>query len=109
MGSGASTISDEGLMGLIALAEQSKPAGGGSSGGAGSGVASVGTIVKMVQLMAAGKPVALSAKKDLYEAGLISSVEPEQIDQLNRSIDELNKVISVTDLKKAGFTNKEQI
>lgn len=112
LGSGASTISDEGLMGLIAIAEQSKPSGGGSSGGAGSGVASVGTIVKMVQLMAAGKPVALGAKKSLYEAGIIATPDDDKVKQVNASMDNFKKIIdsiSIDDLKKAGFTNKNQI
>lgn len=71
MGPGASTISDEGLLRLLAYAEQIKIAGRGSSGSTGAGISTVGTNVKMLQLMAMGKPSAINAKKQMAELGVM--------------------------------------
>lgn len=71
MGPGAATISDEGLLRLLAYAEQIKVAGKGSSGSTGAGISTVGTNVKMLQLMAMGKPSAINAKKSLAQLGLL--------------------------------------
>nr|DAM63251.1 MAG TPA: chromosome segregation protein [Caudoviricetes sp.] len=71
MGPGAATISDEGLLRLLAYAEQIKVAGKGSSGSTGAGISTVGTNVKMLQLMAMGKPSSINAKKALAELGLM--------------------------------------
>lgn len=71
MGPGAATISDEGLLRLLAYAEQIKVAGKGSSGSTGAGISTVGTNVKMLQLMAMGKPSSINAKKSLAELGLM--------------------------------------
>lgn len=67
LGPGAQLISDEGLLRLVAFAEQIKVAGHGGGGGAGAGISTVGNLVKMLQLMSAGKPTSLSAKKMLAE------------------------------------------
>ena len=71
MGPGAATISDEGLLRLLAYAEQIKVAGKGSSGSTGAGISTVGTNVKMLQLMAMGKPSSINAKKSLAQLGLM--------------------------------------
>ena len=71
MGPGAATISDEGLLRLLAYAEQIKVAGKGSSGSTGAGISTVGTNVKMLQLMAMGKPSSINAKKTLAQLGLM--------------------------------------
>ena len=71
MGQGAATISDEGLLRLLAYAEQIKVAGRGSSGSAGAGISTVGNTVKMLQLMAMGKPSSIHAKKMIGELGLL--------------------------------------
>ena len=71
MGPGAATISDEGLLRLLAYAEQIKVAGRGSAGSAGAGISTVGTNVKMLQLMAMGKPSSIHAKKMLAQLGLL--------------------------------------
>ena len=71
MGPGAATISDEGLLRLLAYAEQIKVAGKGSAGSAGAGISTVGTNVKMLQLMAMGKASNIHAKRMLAELGLL--------------------------------------
>ncbi len=71
MGPGAATISDEGLLRLLAYAEQIKVAGKGSSGSTGAGISTVGTNVKMLQLMAMGKPSSINAKKSLAQLGIM--------------------------------------
>ena len=71
MGPGASTISDEGLLRLLAYAEQIKIAGRGSSGSTGAGISTVGTNVKMLQLMGMGKPSAINAKKQMAQLGVM--------------------------------------
>ena len=71
MGQGAATISDEGLLRLLAYAEQIKVAGRGSAGSAGAGISTVGTNVKMLQLMGMGKPSSIHAKKMIAELGLL--------------------------------------
>lgn len=71
MGPGAATVSDEGLLRLLAYAEQIKVAGRGSAGSAGAGISTVGTNVKMLQLMAMGKPSSIHAKKMLAQLGLL--------------------------------------
>ena len=63
LGPGAATLSDEGLLRLLAYAEQIKVAGRGQSGSTGAGISTVGTTTKMLQLMAMGKPSALGAKR----------------------------------------------
>lgn len=65
LGPGASLISDEGLLNLVAFAEQIKVAGHGGGGGAGAGISTVGNLVKMLQLMASGKPTSLWSKQML--------------------------------------------
>lgn len=65
LGPGASLISDDGLRRLIAFAEQIKVAGHGGGGGAGAGISTVGNLVKMLQLMAAGKPTSQWAKQQI--------------------------------------------
>ena len=71
MGPGAGTITDEGLLNLLAYAEQIKVAGRGMSGSTGAGISTVGTNVKMLQLMAMGKPSSKRAKEQLAMLGIM--------------------------------------
>lgn len=71
LGPGAATLSDEGLLRLLAYAEQIKVAGRGQSGSTGAGISTVGTTTKMLQLMAMGKPSALGAKRMIAELGVM--------------------------------------
>ena len=71
LGPGAATLSDEGLLRLLAYAEQIKVAGRGQSGSTGAGISTVGTTTKMLQLMAMGKPSALGAKRMVAELGVM--------------------------------------
>lgn len=68
LGPGAPLMSDEGLLNLVAFAEQIKVAGhGGGGGGAGAGISTVGNLIKMLQLTASGKPTSINAKKMMSE------------------------------------------
>ena len=67
LGPGAPLMSDEGLLNLVAFAEQIKVAGHGGGGGAGAGISTVGNLIKMLQLTASGKPTSISAKKMMSE------------------------------------------
>lgn len=67
LGPGAPLMSDEGLLNLVAFAEQIKVAGHGGGGGAGAGISTVGNLIKMLQLTASGKPTSINAKKMMSE------------------------------------------
>lgn len=67
LGPGAPLMSDQGLLNLVAFAEQIKVAGHGGGGGAGAGISTVGNLIKMLQLTASGKPTSISAKKMMSE------------------------------------------
>lgn len=69
VGAGASTLSDEGLINLVGLADQFKVAGG--DGGNGGGVSTVGTIIKMMQAYATGKGKSNNAVKEFAGAGIL--------------------------------------
>lgn len=75
LGPGANQISDDGILRLGALMEQMKvaPGGHGSSSGAGTGVSTVGSMIKMMQLYAAGKPMKLEALQQFAEAGVLNT------------------------------------
>ena len=83
MGPGAATISDEGLLRLLAYAEQIKVAGKGTSGSTGAGISTVGTNVKMLQLMAMGKPSSINAKKALASLGIMDDEVYDSYGTLN--------------------------
>lgn len=72
VGPAASQLSDKGILNLLALAEQMKVAGGHGQGSSGTGVSTVGTMVKMMQLYAAGKPMKLEAIEQFMGAGLMN-------------------------------------
>lgn len=101
MGPGAATISDEGLLRLLAYAEQIKVAGKGSSGSTGAGISTVGTNVKMLQLMAMGKPSSINAKKSLAELGLMD-------DDVYRAYDSAGNLV-LNKKKEAGAEDARQI
>ena len=67
LGPGAPLMTDEGLLNLVAFAEQIKVAGHGGGGGAGAGISTVGNLIKMLQLTASGKPTSINAKKTMAE------------------------------------------
>lgn len=67
LGPGAPLMTDEGLLNLVAFAEQIKVAGHGGGGGAGAGISTVGNLIKMLQLTASGKPTSINAKKMMAE------------------------------------------
>lgn len=73
IGPSASQLSDKGILNLLALAEQMKVAGGAGTGSAGTGVSTVGTMVKMMQLYAAGKPMKIEAIEQFMGAGLMNT------------------------------------
>ena len=73
LGPGAPLMSDEGLLNLVAFAEQIKVAGHGGGGGAGAGISTVGNLIKMLQLTASGKPTSINAKKMMAELFNITS------------------------------------
>lgn len=66
---GASTISDDGLRNLIALADQAKVSGGDAGGG--RGVATVGTAYNTLQAYAAGRRMPHRAEQLLIGAGMV--------------------------------------
>lgn len=70
VGGGASTLSDDGLINLVGLIDQFKVSGGDGSGG---GVATVGTIIKMMQAYATGKGKSNNAVKEFAGAGILDS------------------------------------
>ena len=70
----APQISDDGLLKLVALMDQAKVSGGGGgSSGAGSGVSTIGTAVRMIQKMMDGGLKTVSAAEIFTNAGLIDS------------------------------------
>ena len=73
LGPGAPLMTDEGLLNLVAFAEQIKVAGHGGGGGAGAGISTVGNLIKMLQLTASGKPTSINAKKMMAELFNINS------------------------------------
>lgn len=73
LGPGAPLMTDEGLLNLVAFAEQIKVAGHGGGGGAGAGISTVGNLIKMLQLTASGKPTSINAKKTMAELFNINS------------------------------------
>lgn len=74
MGDLRQTMSADGWMGVAALMEQFKVAGSQGHGGAGAGVSSVGTMLKMMSLYAAGKPVTNQAAIQLLGADVMNDV-----------------------------------
>lgn len=105
LGPGSSQISDKGILNLLALAEQMKVAGGHGTGGAGTGVSTVGTMVKMMQLYAAGKPMKLEAIEQFVGAGLMNE---DAFKGGKQERDALSN-ISLKAARSAGMKNVEQL
>lgn len=105
LGPGSSQISDKGILNLLALAEQMKVAGGHGTGGAGTGVSTVGTMVKMMQLYAAGKPMKLEAIEQFVGAGLMNT---DAFKGGKTERDALSNV-SLKAARSAGMRNVEQL
>jgi hypothetical protein len=74
-GQSAQLISDEGMLRMAALMDQMKVSGGhgagGGGGGLGSGVQTVGTAIKMLQLYGVGKGMSKEAIRQFLEAGVL--------------------------------------
>lgn len=70
MGVGASQLSDQGMVNMAALVDQFKVAGG--DGGAGGGVSTVGTAIKMMQAYATGKGLSNTAVSEFAGAGVLN-------------------------------------
>lgn len=97
MGVGASQLSDTGLINVAGIIDQFKVAGG--EGGSGSGVSTVGTMIKMFQSYALGKSLSGEAVKEFSGAGVLSE------SGLDFSKD---KAGVLKDAKHAGFKNADK-
>lgn len=106
LGPGANQISDRGLMNITALAEQAKVAGGHGAGGAGAGVSSVGTMIKMAQLYAMGKPISNTLLEQLAGAGLTSG-DIESMEALRGGRAEHTAMLRA--MKSGGLKNQMEI
>jgi hypothetical protein len=85
MGTGASRLSDDGLINLMSIVDQNKTMGGGMGGG-GAGVSRVGTSFKMFQQYALGKQMTDQATQIFLDSGLlntgaVTSNDPRQMKQ----------------------------
>lgn len=72
MGDLRQSMNADGWLGVASLMEQFKVAGSTGAGGAGAGVSSVGTMLKMMSLYAAGKPVTNQAAMQLLGANVMN-------------------------------------
>lgn len=106
LGPGANQISDRGLMNITALAEQAKVAGGHGAGGAGAGVSSVGTMIKMAQLYAMGKPISNTLLEQLAGAGLTAG-DIESMEALRGGRAEHTAMLRA--MKSGGLKNQMEI
>ncbi len=97
LGMGASRISDDGMINLASIVDQFKVAGG-NQGGAGGGVSTVGTMIKMFQSYATGKGLSREAIKEFSGAGVLNDA----------GIDFSKDGAGVlSDAKHAGFKNAD--
>lgn len=100
MGDLRQTMDFDGWMQTVALMEQFKVSGG--SGGAGGGIPPVGTMLKMMSLYQAGKPLTIEAMRQLGMIDLLNDQpEPEMFADIGN-----NKKLRAM-MKNAGFKNQE--
>lgn len=107
MGDLRQTMSADGWMGVASLMEQFKVAGSHGAGGAGAGVSSVGTILKMMSLYAAGKPVTDQAALQLLGAGVMNDptqMEGTDLKEMAKTNTQMRRMI-----KTAGFKGAEDM
>lgn len=104
------TLNLDGLARIVPLLEQFKVAGGGSGGG--SGVASVGTMVKMLSMYGSGKPMTNKAVEQLIGAGILNDgVAQESVEQFRetaKTTQEFQKMLK-QQMKYAGFKDSKQL
>lgn len=102
-----SSITDEGLMGLLPLMEQFKTAGGGNGGG--GGAQSVGTLLKMSGLYAQGKPITNRAAENFMGANILNEGAFKS-DAAERFKDTAGvQEVFMKSVKSAGFKNSDQL
>lgn len=108
MGDLRQTMSADGWMGVAALMEQFKVAGSQGHGGAGAGVSSVGTMLKMMSLYAAGKPVTNVAAQQLLGADVMNDVFADGTAQNFQQGRENNSAFQRA-VKTAGFKGVKEM
>lgn len=106
IGQSAGLISDEGILRIMGLMEQQKVAGHSSSSSSGAGVSSVGTMIKMAQLYAQGKPVSDNLLEQLVGAGIMNG-EIDSAQSLKGGVSEHKAMLRA--MKTAGFANSEEV
>ena len=105
LGQGAGSITDEGILRIMGLMEQQKVAGHSSSASSGAGVSSVGTMIKMAQLYAQGKPVSDNLLEQLIGAGVMSGDIDK--DRVKGGMSEHKAMMRA--MKTAGFNNSDEV
>lgn len=108
MGDLRQSMNMEGWLGVASLMEQFKVAGSQGHGGAGAGVSSVGTMLKMMSLYAAGKPVTNKAAEQLLGADILNSGftngDVENFQDAKHQNAAFGKMV-----KTAGFKNAQEM
>lgn len=100
------TISDEGWLKILPLIEQNKTAGGGNGGG--GGVARVGTMIKMLSLMASGRKLTNQAALQFLGSDMMNDIYADGVNQDFTKIAQNNDVIQRS-LTQAGFKDQDKI
>lgn len=105
MGDLRQSMNMEGWLGVASLMEQFKVAGSQGHGGAGAGVSSVGTMLKMMSLYAAGKPVTNTAAVQLLGADVLNDTFSEgAVGKDAKANGEFARMV-----KTAGFKNAKDM
>jgi hypothetical protein len=105
-GDSVMTMSDEGWLKLLPLIEQNKTSGGGNGGG--GGVTRVGTMIKMLSLMASGRKLTNTAALNFLGADMMNDLYADGANQDFTKIAQNNDVIQKS-LLNSGFKNQEKI
>ena len=102
-----SSITDEGMIGMLSLMEQFKTAGGGNGGG--GGAQSVGTLLKMSGLYAQGKPITNRAAENFMGANILNegAFKSDAADKFKDTA-EVQQVY-MKSVKSAGFKNAGEL
>lgn len=108
MGDLRQTMNADGWLGVVALMEQFKVAGSQGHGGAGAGVSSVGTMLKMMSLYAAGKPVTNVAAQQLLGADVMNDTFADGTAQDFQASRQNNAVFQRA-IKTAGFKGVKEM
>lgn len=99
-GAAGRSITTEGVAGVVPLLEMFKTAGGGSGGG--SGVARVGTMIKMISAYANGKSLKNEAVDQLLGAGVLNAEFDSMTVEQFRAVEKKN-IEMMRQLKIAGM------